>query len=81
MYRGAAACDGCGACAKSGWKAEADYDGLDLPDPDEAFDYEAFIEEEFGSKAQRMTEKRKWARIWWWTAVALLLAFLLSYFL
>ena len=81
VYRGAVACEQCGACAKSGWRAEAGYDGLDLPDPDERFDYDAFIEEEFGRRAQRMMEKRKWARVWWWAAVALLLSFLLSFIL
>jgi hypothetical protein len=46
--RGAAACDDCGACAKSGWKANADiYDGVDLPDDD--FDYDDFIQREFGN--------------------------------
>ena len=47
MPRGSAACDDCGACAKSGWKSDAHtYDGLDLPDED--FDYDDFIQREFG---------------------------------
>jgi hypothetical protein len=46
--RGAAACDDCGACAKSGWKADADvYDDL----PDDNFDYDDFIEREFARLA------------------------------
>lgn len=49
--RGAAACDDCGACAKSGWKADADiYDGVDLPDDD--FDYDDFIQREFGNASR-----------------------------
>jgi hypothetical protein len=81
VYRGAAACEQCGACAKSGWRAESGYDGLDLPDPDETFDYDAFIEKEFGRGSQRKLGDGKWARVWWWAAVAVLLSLVLSYFL
>ncbi len=74
--RNAVACDCCGACAQSGWKANADvYDGLDLPDDD--FDYDAFVAEEFGKK----TRKHGMNPLWWWAAVALLVAFALSYLL
>jgi hypothetical protein len=54
---------------------------LDLPDLDETFDYDAFIEKEFGRGSQRKLGEGKWARVWWWTAVAVLLALVLSYFL
>lgn len=81
VYRGAVACDECGACAKSGWKAEADYDGLDLPDPDESFDYDAFIEKEFGGGSQRRLGEGRWARVWWWAAVAVLVALGLGFIL
>jgi hypothetical protein len=74
VYRGHVACAECGACEKSGWKAESGYDGLDLPDPDEAFDYEAFVEKEFGAGKGRRLGEGKWANVWWWTAVALLAA-------
>ncbi len=60
--RGAAACDDCGACAKSGWKANADtYDGVDLPDED--FDYDDFIQREFGGSSgsrPRMSKQTFW---------------------
>ena len=81
VYRGAVACDECGACAKSGWKAEAEYDGLDLPDPDENFDYDAFIEKEFGGGSQRRLGEGRWARVWWWAAVAVLVALGLGFIL
>ena len=73
--RGAAACDDCGACAKSGWKSNAEvYDGLDLPDED--FDYDKFVAEEFGGKAQG---KRLMSNPWWWVALVLLIVMILGY--
>ena len=75
--RGAAACDDCGACAKSGWKKDAGiYDGLDLPGEDDDFDYDAFVAEEFGGKpaARRVT-----ANPWWWVALVLLVVMVLCY--
>lgn len=75
--RGAVACDDCGACAKSGWKDDADVgDGLDLPDDD--FDYEAFVAEEFGGKPQA---KKLTTNPWWWVALALLIVMALGYVL
>lgn len=75
--RRAAACDCCGACDRSGWKAETDvYDGLDLPDED--FDYDEFIAREFGSGREASSfAKNKW----WWVALILVLVFALSYLL
>ncbi len=64
--RNAKACPGCGADEKSGWDEEATrYDGLDLPD--ESFDREKFLEEEFGQA------RRKTSRDWLWLAVAVAL--------
>jgi hypothetical protein len=49
---GAKACPECGACEKSGWnEEESDYDGLDLPT--ESFDYERFLEDEFGEPKKK----------------------------
>ncbi len=74
--RKAAACDCCGACERSGWKAESDvYDGLDLPDDN--FDYDAFIAEEFGEGKT----KRNMSNVWWWVALVLAAAFLFSFLL
>ncbi len=76
----AKACPHCGACDKTGWKEEAkDGEGLDLPDDN--FDYEKFIEEEFGKRRK----PRGWKRFWWWVtailAVVLIFLTLSSLFL
>lgn len=77
--RGAKACDDCGACAKSGWKADAEiYDGVDLPDED-AFDYDDFIEREFGGGGGRPRESGI-KRHWRWVALILLVVMVLGYF-
>lgn len=76
--RGAAACDDCGACAKSGWKADAEvYDGLDLPDED--FDYDEYVEREFGSKKSGQPVSRE--IFWRWVAAIVLAVMLLGYLL
>ncbi|MEA3213181.1 MAG: hypothetical protein QOE70_6238 [Chthoniobacter sp.] len=62
-------CPECGACDKSGWRQDSIYDGLDLPD--EEFDYENFVAEEFG----RGVKKAPVHWMWWAVAVILLLAF------
>jgi len=74
--RGAVACDDCGACAKSGWKENADvYDGLDLPDED--FDYDDFVGREFGRpKAEGAFSKQIF---WRWVAAILLAVMVLGY--
>jgi len=77
--RGAAACDDCGACHKSGWKSDSHtYDGLDLPDDD--FDYDDFIQREFGqsegSKAS-LTKEHFWRLV----AAILLAVMILGYFI
>ena len=71
VYAGQAACGECGACAKSGWRGEAAGEGLDLPGDD--FDYDAFVEREFGGGPRAAGQGRQ-ARIWWWAAVLLLAA-------
>lgn len=63
----ARACPECGACDKSGWSGEA---GDVLPDDD--FDYDKFISEEFGSGTRRAGA----VGLWWVIALVLLLAFL-----
>ena len=66
--RGAAACPECGADERSGWREDV-ADGLDLPD--EAFDYDEFVQKEFGPEVK--PEGMAW--LWWAAAVAALLAF------
>lgn len=69
----ALACPECGADRKSGWKEDV-YDGLNLPDDD--FDYDAFVEAEFGSSL-RVAGLKPW---WWVTAIFLIILFAAIYF-
>ena len=76
--RGAAACDDCGACAKSGWKKNAEtYDGLDLPDED--FDYDEFVQREFGTGKPSKDKSRD--TFWRWVAAIVLGVLVLGYLL
>jgi hypothetical protein len=68
----AKACPECGACEKTGWSEEAYASGLDLPDGE--FDYEDFVEREFGTG--KPLRPRGIKPFWWWIAVALILGFL-----
>lgn len=70
--RGALACPECGADHQTGWKPGAlDADGLDLPGQGDGFNYDEFIEKEFGSAKPKIGIHP----IWWITGVLLLLAF------
>ena len=70
----ALACPECGADHASGWREDAAaYDAVDLPD--EEFNYEEFVKQEFGS-SRRPTIKR----IWWITGILLIAAFIAIYF-
>jgi uncharacterized membrane protein YvbJ len=73
--RDARACPECGADHNSGWRENADtYDGVDLPEHD--FNYDDFVQQEFGSHAKPARLKT----IWWIVGIALILAFIF-YFL
>jgi hypothetical protein len=65
--RNAKACPECGADDASGWAEDAYADRLGLPE--EKFDYENFVKDEFGAK---QVKPRGLAWIWWATAVILL---------
>ena len=70
----ALACPECGADHNSGWRDDAEvYDGVDLGE--EQFDYDEFVQNEFGGGAKPKRVKT----IWWLTAIALLVAFLALY--
>lgn len=58
---------------KRSWEQDSAYDGLDLPNED--FDYEDYVEREFGSKPHR---KVGLAWYWWLTGVALLVLLLVG---
>jgi len=55
--------------ARRSWERSREYDGLDLPD-DEDFDYDDFVEREFGRKPHRKLGV-KW--YWWALGVAIIL--------
>jgi hypothetical protein len=74
--RGALACPGCGADHNSGWREDAEnYDGLDLPGDD--FNYDDFVQREFGSRLKPAGTKT----IWWLTAIIVLAVSIALYFL
>ncbi len=55
----APACPGCGADERTGWSDSATANRLAIPDP-EGFDYERFVEEEFGPRKPA----RRWRWVW-----------------
>jgi hypothetical protein len=72
----ALACPECGADHESGWKDEVNYDGLDLPD--EEFDYDEFVDREFGGGERVKRPKIGW--LWWIVGLLLLLGMILGSF-
>ncbi|MEZ5276126.1 MAG: zinc ribbon domain-containing protein [Opitutaceae bacterium] len=66
---GARACPGCGADERTGWGDDDASGSVDLPD-DDAFDYDAFVEREFGGGARPPGIRT----IWWVTAIVLIIA-------
>ncbi len=74
--RNARACPECGADEETGWKEDAvDTGGLDLPDDE--FDYDQFVADEFGGKPKR--SGKEW--LWWVAAVLVLAALILTFLL
>ena len=70
----ALACPECGADHNSGWQENADvYGAVDLPDED--FDYQEFVKQEFGS-----SHKPAIKRVWWITALILIAVLIAIYF-
>jgi len=65
--RNAKACPDCGACDKSGWNADSASGEL----PDEDFDYDRFVADEFGGP--RKTSRKE--KFWWLASVIVLAAF------
>ena len=65
----AKACPACGSDETTGWSQEARTNGLDLPEED--FDYEDFLQREFGSK-RPIPRGIHW--IWWVIALAVIIA-------
>ena len=71
---GALACPECGADHNSGWRENADaYDGVNLPDDD--FNYDDFVKQEFGSRLKPEGLKM----VWWIAGIVLIAALILMY--
>ncbi|MEY2563796.1 MAG: hypothetical protein QOH88_1989 [Verrucomicrobiota bacterium] len=72
--RSALACPECGADHNSGWREDAEtYEALDLPEED--FNYDKFVREEFGSSYKPAGLKT----IWWVTAILIIAASVVLY--
>lgn len=71
----AKACPECGACEETGWSEKATEQRLGLPDDD--FDYNEFIKEEFSPPPRSAKPQVGW--IWWGVAVLLLLLIALGF--
>jgi uncharacterized membrane protein YvbJ len=67
---GAKACPACGADEKTGWSEDAAVGGLNLPH--ESFDYDDFVDREFGKK-KVLPHGIGW--FWWLVAVVLVVLF------
>lgn len=66
---GARACPECGSDESTGWSQTAHCDNLGIPDPDEEFDYDAFVENEFGRANKRSARP---SMIWaLWTLISI----------
>jgi uncharacterized membrane protein YvbJ len=73
--RGSLACPECGADHNSGWREDVDtYDAVGLPDED--FNYDKFVREEFGSALKPAGIKT----FWWIAAIVFIVVFIVIYF-
>jgi uncharacterized membrane protein YvbJ len=73
--RGSWACPECGADHNSGWREDAGtYDAVDLPDED--FNYDKFVREEFRSSPKPAGVKT----VWWIATIVLIVVFVVIYF-
>jgi len=72
--RNAKACPGCGADENTGWADDAQpATASDLGLPDEEFNYDEFVQREFGKPSPK---PRGLHWVWWLAGIALLLAIL-----
>jgi predicted nucleic acid-binding Zn ribbon protein len=65
----APACPECGADEQTGWSDRARAQELGLPDDE--FDYDEFVKEEFGEKKEAGPHRSGW---FWWVIALILLA-------
>ncbi len=76
--RRALACPQCGADEQTGWNDRATGQRLDLPDDE--FNYDEFVKEEFGEQRNSRAKAKGVNWLWWAVAVGLALAFAGAYF-
>lgn len=76
LPRNAKVCPECGSDEKTGWSEEACVGGLDLPD--EEFNYDKFVENEFSEKKKLVPRGLHW--FWWIVAIAVVVAFIFLWF-
>jgi hypothetical protein len=67
----ARACPECGADEETGWSERAQAQRLGLPDDE--FNYNEFVQEEFGERRQRAVRPRGIRWFWWAVAAGLLI--------
>jgi len=77
--RNARACPECGSDEKTGWSDNAQSQRLGLPD--EEFDYDEFVKEEFGLETKRREIRPRGIRWHWWVVAVLLLIVFVWFFL
>ena len=73
--RYAKACPECGADEATGWSESAQVTHMGIPD--ENFDYDQFVKEEFGSRSAK-PPRIHW--VWWLTALLLVVLFVYYFF-
>jgi len=66
----ARACPECGSDEQTGWSERGQAQRLGLPDDE--FDYDEFVKEEFGGKREIRVKPRGIRWVWWLLAVGLL---------
>jgi len=72
----ARACPECGADEETGWSERARAQQLGIPDDE--FDYDEFVKEEFGAEKKNVRPKGiHW--LWWIVAILLILIFAAAY--
>jgi hypothetical protein len=74
----ARACPECGSDEKTGWSERAQSQRLDLPDDE--FDYDEFVKEEFGDPQRQRLKPRGMRWLWWFVALGLLALFAWTFF-
>jgi uncharacterized membrane protein YvbJ len=72
----AAACPECGSDYETGWSEDADAQRLGLPDDN--FDYDEFVKEEFGEEKKQI-RPRGIPAVWWIVAIILIVLFVLFF--